>query len=148
YVHADAQVHPFEAGAYDLAVSRFGTMFFADRVAAFANVARALQPGGRILFVVWPALQAHTQFTMVMGTLALGRGLPGPPPGAPCPFALAGPQVGRADLEAAGFVDVEHTAVCEPFHAGLDADDALACARRLPMTQGPLSSLEPDQQQV
>ena len=37
-----AQVHPFEAAAFDIAISRFGAMFFSDPVAAFANVGRAL----------------------------------------------------------------------------------------------------------
>jgi SAM-dependent methyltransferase len=144
YVQADAQVHPFEAGAFDLAVSRFGSMFFADRVAAFRNIASALRPGGRLLLVVWQALPLNTQFTTLMGTLAMGRPMPPPPPaGAPSPFALADPEVGRADLEAAGFVGVEHRSVCEPFHAGLDPDDGVAFAARAPMTQGLLGSLEP-----
>src|SRR5687768_13877027 len=44
YVQGDAQVHPFDAGAFDVAVSSFGAMFFADPVAAFANVRRAVRP--------------------------------------------------------------------------------------------------------
>ena len=38
YEHADTQVHEFEPRAFDLAISRFGAMFFGDPVAAFANV--------------------------------------------------------------------------------------------------------------
>src|SRR5215475_7952700 len=30
YVHADAQTHPFPSSHFDLGISRFGTMFFAD----------------------------------------------------------------------------------------------------------------------
>lgn len=51
YLQADAQVHPFEDAAFDVALSRFGIMFFADPVAAFANIGRALKPGGRLAFV-------------------------------------------------------------------------------------------------
>src|SRR5690606_6861180 len=51
FLHGDAQVHPFEPASFDLAISRTGTMFFADPVAAFANVARALAPGGRLVMV-------------------------------------------------------------------------------------------------
>src|SRR3954465_14235733 len=29
--HADVQVHPFDPGSFDLAISRFGVMFFEDR---------------------------------------------------------------------------------------------------------------------
>lgn len=48
---ADAQVHAFEAGSFDAVISRFGMMFFDDPRAAFANLARALRPGGRLAFV-------------------------------------------------------------------------------------------------
>ncbi|MFD0318237.1 class I SAM-dependent methyltransferase [Streptomyces flavalbus] len=51
YVEADAQTHPFPANGYDVIVSRGGVMFFADHAAAFANLARALRPGGRLVFV-------------------------------------------------------------------------------------------------
>lgn len=51
HIRADAQVYPFEPAAFDVALSRFGIMFFADPVAAFANIGRALRPGGRLAFV-------------------------------------------------------------------------------------------------
>lgn len=41
---------------YDAIFSRFGVMFFADPVAAFANIRTALRPGGRIGFVCWRTL--------------------------------------------------------------------------------------------
>lgn len=53
FEQADAQVHPFQAAAFDVAMSRFGVMFFGDPAAAFANVAAALRPGGRLAFVCW-----------------------------------------------------------------------------------------------
>ncbi|MEV1019341.1 class I SAM-dependent methyltransferase [Streptomyces sp. NPDC050264] len=51
YELGDAQTHPYPPGGYDLALSRGGVMFFEDQVAAFANVARALRRGGRLVFV-------------------------------------------------------------------------------------------------
>jgi ubiquinone/menaquinone biosynthesis C-methylase UbiE len=78
YVQADAQVHSFHEGAFDVCISRFGTMFFDDRTAAFTNLARALRPGGRILFVVWQAPSENPQFTTLMGTLAGDRPPPSP----------------------------------------------------------------------
>src|SRR6187402_3123140 len=48
FAQADAQIHPFEPGRYDVAISRTAAMFFGDHVAAFANIARALRPGGRL----------------------------------------------------------------------------------------------------
>ena len=55
FEHADAQVHRFPRERFDLAMSRFGTMFFDDPVAAFANVGRALRPARRLVMMVWQA---------------------------------------------------------------------------------------------
>ena len=142
FVEADAQVHPVPEGTFDLAVSRFGTMFFGDRVAAFANVHRALAPGGRIAFIVWQDMAANTQFATIAGSLAHGRVLPAPPPGAPSPFSLADPAVARAELGAAGFVDIDVAPVHGSFHAGADADDALAFIGRTTMAVNLLDGLD------
>uniref|UniRef100_UPI00057805AC class I SAM-dependent methyltransferase n=1 Tax=Bradyrhizobium japonicum TaxID=375 RepID=UPI00057805AC len=48
FVLADATVHPFEPVSFDLLASRFGVMFFADPVASFTNLRRALKPSGRL----------------------------------------------------------------------------------------------------
>lgn len=56
FLLADAQVHPF-APDFDAMVSRFGVMFFPDPVAAFANLRRALKPGGRLAFACWRSPQ-------------------------------------------------------------------------------------------
>ena len=52
FVVADAQVDDLD-GPYDIAVSRFGVMFFDDTDAACANIAAALTGGGRAAFVCW-----------------------------------------------------------------------------------------------
>jgi ubiquinone/menaquinone biosynthesis C-methylase UbiE len=49
----DATTYPFEAQSLDLVFSRFGVMFFADPVAAFRNVRRAMKPSGRLVFLCW-----------------------------------------------------------------------------------------------
>src|SRR5438105_1841920 len=43
FEQADAQVHPFAARSFDVAISRTGTMFFGDPAAAFANIAGAVR---------------------------------------------------------------------------------------------------------
>jgi SAM-dependent methyltransferase len=55
FERADAQVHGFPQQRFDLAISRFGTMFFDDPAAAFANIGRALRPAGRLVMMVWQA---------------------------------------------------------------------------------------------
>jgi ubiquinone/menaquinone biosynthesis C-methylase UbiE len=44
---ADAQSHRFPQERFDLAINRFGKMFFDDPAAAFANNGPALRPAGR-----------------------------------------------------------------------------------------------------
>jgi ubiquinone/menaquinone biosynthesis C-methylase UbiE len=51
----NAEVHRFPQERFDAAISRFGTMFFADPAAAFANTSRALRPAGRLVMMVWQA---------------------------------------------------------------------------------------------
>src|SRR5262245_46391229 len=60
FVHADAQIFPFEPASFDVAFSRFGVMFFADPTAAFINVRRSLKSNGRLAFVCWRALEENS----------------------------------------------------------------------------------------
>jgi SAM-dependent methyltransferase len=142
YVQADAQVHPFVTGSFDLAMSRFGSMFFADKVAAFANIARALRPGGRLLLVTWQPLARNTQFVALFDALSQGRDLPKPPPGAPGPFGLADPDLAADLLHDAGFVDLGHEPVTGEFCAGTDLDDAFAFLSRTTIAHSLLAGLD------
>ena len=89
FVRGDAQVHPFDEGAYDVAMSSFGAMFFNDPVAAFTNIGRGLRSGGRLALLAWRELDRNEWLMSLRGALAAGRDLPMPPPGVPSPFALA-----------------------------------------------------------
>ena len=53
FVRADATTYRFESAAFDLLFSRFGVMFFAEPVRAFANLRTALKPSGRLAFACW-----------------------------------------------------------------------------------------------
>jgi ubiquinone/menaquinone biosynthesis C-methylase UbiE len=109
FVIADAQTFPFDAGAFDIVISEFGLMFFDDPVRAFANLRRALVPGGRIAFVSWQGLEAN-DWVMTVGEV-VRRYVPLPQlgglAGGPGMFALQDPDEVRSLVEAAGFVDVE-----------------------------------------
>ena len=125
FVQGDAQVHPFEPGAADVAVSHFGAMFFGDPVAAFTNIAGGIRAGGHLALLAWRELERNEWLTTVRGALALGRDLPTPPPDAPTPFSLADPDRVHARLTAAGFRDIQLDPVDEPMDVGTDADEAL-----------------------
>jgi SAM-dependent methyltransferase len=74
---ADAQVHPFPAGAFDLVLSSLGVMFFDDPAAAFANLRKALRPGGRLAFLCWRTREENPVFTTGFAEAAAVLGCPG-----------------------------------------------------------------------
>lgn len=97
----------------DAAYSRFGVMFFVDPVAAFSNVARSLKPSGRLACSVWGPLGDNPWMFVptlaAAGPLAADLALPGPDE--PGPFSLADPGRIVSVLEAAGFVNIDVSAV-------------------------------------
>jgi SAM-dependent methyltransferase len=136
FEQADVQVHPLEGSAFDVAISRFGVMFFADPVAAFTNIRSGLAPGARFVAIAWRQLADNEWQRELRGALALGRTLPVPPPGAPGPLGLADPKRTREILYDAGFVDVSLDPVDVPFWAGTDPDDACAFLRTTGLARG------------
>lgn len=69
---------PFPDAMVDLVASQFGVMFFPDRPAAYAEVARVLKPGGHFVFTTWCPLATHDVEVAVMG--ALEEAFPRDPP--------------------------------------------------------------------
>lgn len=144
FVEADAQTYGFEAGSADGLFSRFGWMFFPDPPAAFANLRRALKPGGRVGFVCWRTLPENPWMTVPMA--AVLKHLPPPPPpapGAPGPFAFADPERIRSVLGEAGFSDVQPRAI-DLSMGGFSVDDALRMALRI----GPVGAMLRDNPEV
>ena len=142
FVQGDAQVHPVDAAAFDVVLSRFGVMFFADPHAAFARLGEALRPGGRLAVLVWQELGRNEWVRILFETLAAGRDLPGIPAGVPGPFGLADPDRVRRVLAAAGFADVDLADVREPVRLGADPDDAYAFVSGLGPVRGLLGGLD------
>ena len=142
FEQADAQVHPFEQGAFDVAISRFGAMFFDDPVAAFANIGTAVRPGGRLALLTWRTLADNEWLSVIRGALAAGRDLPDPPVGTPGPFGLASNDDVRRILGAAGYKEVDFDLVEEPVRLGADATDAFEFLRGLGVIRGLLDGLD------
>ncbi len=92
----------------DVLYSRFGVMFFADPVAAFAHLRRALAPSGRLAFVCWRELAANLWASLPLqaANRVLGPGDP-TPPGEPGPFAFADRRKLLGTLESAGFSSID-----------------------------------------
>jgi SAM-dependent methyltransferase len=146
FTQADAQVHPFAPGSFDAVISRFGVMFFADPVAAFANMRAAADGGARLAFVCWqPA--AENEWLLVTGA-ALGEHLPLPDPApadAPGMFALADPDRVRSILTDAGWRDIQLTAARTPMlvGGGGTVDDAVAFLRTGSLGRTMLAGADP-----
>ncbi|MEU9144567.1 class I SAM-dependent methyltransferase [Streptomyces sp. NPDC048349] len=126
FVQGDAQVHTFEDGAFDVVISRYGMTFFTDPVTAFANLHRALRPGGRLAFICAAEAGAN-EWLRAMASLEhilplRGFGLPG----APGMFSLTEPDRIRALLTASGFAGVGVQPVEAYGNWGVDAADAAA----------------------
>jgi SAM-dependent methyltransferase len=106
FEEGDAQVYPFEPGWLDLAFSRFGVMFFADPVAAFANIGAGLRVGGRLGFACWGSPSENPAQSRVRE--AVGRVVALPPVDltASGPHSLGTEEVLRRVLGSAGYVDL------------------------------------------
>jgi SAM-dependent methyltransferase len=122
YELGDAQVSSFDPERFDVAISRFGTMFFSDPVAAFANIASALRPRGRLVWLVWQRRQLN-EWALAIDE-ALGSAAKLPPPTAD-PFSLGDAEATTEMLERGGFQAVRLEAVHEPVLYGHDIDAAL-----------------------
>ena len=121
----DAQAHPFPSGAFDIAISRFGTMFFSDPDMAFRNIARAVRAGGRLVMMVWRAHDRNEWAVAIDQALAVGERGVAAAPGLD-PFSLAEPRTVRRILTAAGFADSDFRDVDVPVYYGQDVEAALA----------------------
>lgn len=118
---ADAEVHAFDGG-FDTVVSRGGVMFFSDTVAAFANIARALRPGGRMVFVVPQAGRPDSEYARA--TAALAPLMRRPSPAARGMGSLSDPDRIREVLGEAGMGEATLQPIDAPMDYGRDAADA------------------------
>jgi SAM-dependent methyltransferase len=142
YQQADAQVHRFPPTRFDLCISRFGTMFFADPVAAFTNIGRALRPAARLVLLVWQERDRNEWATAIRQTLTAATATPTPPASGPNAFSLADPTITEGILAAAGFTEVSFTDVHEPVYYGPDSATALDNVLRLLKFQDLLADLD------
>ncbi len=132
----DAQTGDLGEAAFDAAFSRFGVMFFADPVAAFANIGRSLKPGGRLVFVCWRPLAENLWMRAPMEAAA--HLLPPSPPAdphAPGPYAFADPARVWDLLDAAGYRAID----ARPFDT-LVGGSSLEQTVNLSFRVGPLGS--------
>ncbi len=131
----DVQVHPFAEGSVDVAVSHFGAMFFGDPAAAFANVASALRPGGRLGFVCPQAMERCDWYGAPLAVLLGHRPTRDEAPSAM--FSLSEPDTVDALLTGAGFDSVQ----LRDLDAALWFGDTPAMAAEFYLGSGPVRAI-------
>jgi SAM-dependent methyltransferase len=144
FEHANAEVHSFPHDHFDLAMSRFGTMFFDDPVEAFTNIGRALRPSGRLTMMVWQSREDNEWAVAIHQTLGADERRVTPPCEVPKAFSLADPPTVKEILEIAGFAEVAFADVQEPVYYGPDVAAALDWVSGFTTTAEVLEGSEPD----
>jgi ubiquinone/menaquinone biosynthesis C-methylase UbiE len=125
FIQGDAQTESI-GQTVDIAISRFGTMFFADPAAAFGNIARHLRPGGRLCITTWQPL-ASNEWLVVPGAALLEYGtLPATGPDAPSMFAQSNPDSVHTVLAAAGFTNINLDRQTLTLRFGTTIEEAVA----------------------
>lgn len=107
-------------GQFDLAISRFGTMFFAEPIAAFANIRDALKPRGRLVMIVWQTRERNEWALEIQRAVATSSSAE-----SSRAFSLGDPHSAQDILHAAGFADLAFDEVHEPVFYGHDTASAL-----------------------
>ncbi|MEO1108212.1 MAG: class I SAM-dependent methyltransferase [Pseudomonadota bacterium] len=131
FQHADAQVFPFKAEDRDALISRFGVMFFADSIAAFSNMAKALKPGAQMTFAAWGSLYGNPWFRIphIAAISRLGD-MPKVDRYAPGPMAFHDIDHVTGILAKAGLTDIHADSVQLDLNGiGTELDSAALCMR-------------------
>jgi SAM-dependent methyltransferase len=137
---ADAQTATVAPGGYDVALSRFGVMYFDDPVVAFVNIGRSLRPGGRLVFVAWRGLEDNEWLQTICRALDPEEHPPHPSIRCPGSQSFAHADEVRQVLGDAGFGSVELERVDAPVTLGDTADDALHFALRTPAARAVMAA--------
>lgn len=146
FVAADVTTYPFPPCAADVAVSRFGVMFFTDPRRAFANLRSGLRTGprtgGRLVFCAWREPKRNPwAMVPLQAAYAHVPKLPAPGPDGPGLFSFASEDRVRRLLTDAGFCNV----VMTPHQVEFDlaGGQGLEAATRAVLDFGPtLSAIE------
>ena len=129
----DVQTTTFE-DRFDLAFSRFGTMFFANPVVAMRNVRGALVPGGRLAMVVWRRRTDNEWVYRAQTTVEQIVSRPeeyDEPTCGPGPFSMSDADTTSEILLRAGFDDVALRRCDLPILIGRDMDEAVDFVKAL-----------------
>lgn len=108
FICADAQDHSFESARFNMIISRFGVMFFADPVSALANLRCAATDDAELCFLAWRSAEENPFMTTAERAAApLLPNIPPREPDAPGQFAFADSGRVARILEEGGWAEID-----------------------------------------
>jgi ubiquinone/menaquinone biosynthesis C-methylase UbiE len=128
FAQCDAQGCPLQPGSCDVAISSFGVMFFDDPAEAFASIATAVRPGGRLAFLCWQDDSRNELLALPVRPFKMH----GPPPAPAIGELFTDPRQVTDLLSRTGWTDIEVTALTEPAWVGSDVSDVMRYVRGMP----------------
>jgi SAM-dependent methyltransferase len=138
FVRGDAQACPLRRAAFDVVISNFGVMFFDDPRAAFAGLAAAARPHGRLAFLCWQDDTQNEIFAIPMRAFGAYTRLPGPSTG----DLFVDPRRITELLCGSGWEDVRVGPVNESAWIGSDVKDVMSYIRGMPVIRTLAASLD------
>ena len=102
----DGQNLNIDEGIFDAAFSCFGLIFFPDLDKGFAELFRAIRPGGRAAVICWGDIARFELMNVIMQSLK--KTIPGfaPPDDIPAWYRISSPEIMENHFRRAGFRDV------------------------------------------
>jgi SAM-dependent methyltransferase len=147
YECADVERHALPRERFDVAISRFGTMFFDHPVAAFANIRTALRQDGRLVMMVWQEHDRNEWATSIERALALDGARVARSPAARQPFSLGDPDAVRRILDSAGFAAPTFDEVRASVYYGATVDAAVEFVSRFAIVEETAARLDSRQRE-
>lgn len=139
FVQGDAQACPLRHAAFDIVISNFGVMFFDDPRTAFAGLAAAVRPHGRLAFLCWQDDTRNEVFAIPLRAFGAHTRLPGPS----ASDLFVDPRQITELLSASGWEDIQVAPVNEPARIGSDVKDVMSYICGMPAIRTLAASLEP-----
>ena len=139
FVRGDAQACPLRRSTFDVAISNFGVMFFDDPQAAFAGLAAAVRPHGRLAFLCWQDDTQNEVFAIPLQAFGAHAQLPG----SSASDLFVDPRQITELLSGSGWEDVRVGSVNEPAWIGSDVKDVMSYICGMPVIRTLAASLDP-----
>ena len=144
YVQADAQSFTFDNQGADIAISRFGVMFFESPIKAFENIRSAIKPGGQFRFVCWAPMEVNEFFYVPLKIVSDVTGVSFDAPGKePGPLAFSDFDYLSSILKESGFSSIKIEVVETDIRTKDNAEENASLLMEIGMGYRAIKAAEP-----